>query len=67
MVRWEKCGVSVISTPAQHGGGLYIRIPKKVVDAYDIAEADYVQIEIVKLGYEEREEPTKGEVSESEW
>jgi len=33
---WEKVGVTIVGTPISHSGGLYVRIPKKVVDAYEL-------------------------------
>jgi len=35
-MNWEKVGVTVVGKPVSHGGGLYVRIPKKVVDAYEL-------------------------------
>jgi len=33
---WEKVGVTIVGRPLSTSGGLYVRIPKKVVDAYEL-------------------------------
>jgi len=43
---WEKIGVTVVAKPVAHGAGIYLRVPKKVVEAYDLITADDVEITI---------------------
>lgn len=43
---WEKVGVTVVSRPVAHGAGIYLRIPKKVAEAYELYTAEDVEITI---------------------
>lgn len=43
---WEKIGVTIVSEPKAHGSGLYLRVEKRVVDAYDLRTAEQVEFEI---------------------
>jgi len=45
-VSWEKIGVSIVSKPAAHGSGLYLRIPKKMCEAYDLWKAKMVEFTV---------------------
>jgi len=60
-VSWEKIGVTVVGKPAAHSSGLYLRIPKKVCEAYDLFRAQMVVFTIERvLG------PAPGEANLSE-
>jgi len=60
-VSWEKIGVTVVGKPAAHSSGLYLRIPKKVCEAYDLFGAQMVVFTIERvLG------PAPGEANLSE-
>jgi len=48
-VSWEKLGVTVASKPASHGSGLYLRIPKKVCEAYDLWKVQMVVFTIERI------------------
>jgi len=48
-VTWEKVGVRVVSKPVAHGSGCYLRVPKAVREAYDLFNAEAVEIEIVRV------------------
>jgi len=43
---WEKIGVTVVSKPVAHGAGIYLRVPKRVVQAYDLYTALDVEVTI---------------------
>jgi len=57
---WEKIGVTQIVKPAGHSGGLYLRILKETVDAYDLWTAEAVEytIERVKRPAQENATPS---------
>ena len=44
--KWEKIGIRVVCKPASHGSGLYLRIPKKAVDAYGLWSAEVVEFTV---------------------
>jgi len=46
---WEKIGVTIVSKPAAHGSGLYVRIPKKTVGAYDLWNAEMVEFTVDRV------------------
>jgi len=46
---WEKIDVRTLVKPAHHGSGLYLRIPKKLADAYDLHNAEAVIYVIEKV------------------
>jgi len=48
-VSWEKIGVTVVGKPAAHSSGLYLRIPKKVCEAYDLFRAQVVVFTIERV------------------
>jgi len=48
-VSWEKIGVTVVGKPAAHSSGLYLRIPKKVCEAYDLFKAQMVVFTIERV------------------
>ena len=43
---WEKIGITIVAKPSFTGGGLKVRIPSKVVDAYDLWAVDRIEIRI---------------------
>jgi len=45
-VSWEKIGVTEVSEPKAHGSGIYLRISKRVVQAYDLLTAQVIEFEI---------------------
>jgi len=45
-VSWEKIGVTVVAKPVAHGAGIYLRIPKRLVEAYDLITADEIEITV---------------------
>jgi len=45
-VSWEKIGVTVVAKPVAHGKGIYVHLPKRVVDAYDLITAEEVEITV---------------------
>jgi len=47
-VSWEKIGVTVVSKPVAHGAGIYLRIPKRVVEAYDLITAEEIEVELAR-------------------
>jgi hypothetical protein len=46
---WEKVGIRLVSKPAAHGSGLYLRIPKKTVDAYDLWTAEVIEFTVERV------------------
>jgi len=46
---WQKIGVTVVGKPAAHSSGLYLRIPKKVCEAYDLFKAQMVEFTIERV------------------
>jgi len=48
-VSWEKIGVTVVGKPAAHSSGLYLRIPKKMCEAYDLFYAEVVEFTIERM------------------
>jgi len=60
-VSWEKIGVTVVSKPAAHSSGLYLRIPKKMCEAYDLSYAEMVEFTIERML---RREPGNATLSE---
>ena len=46
---WEKIGITVVSEPKKHGSGVYLRVGKKVVDAYDLLGADKIEFQIRRV------------------
>jgi len=45
-VSWEKVGVTIVTEPKAHGSGIYLRVPKKVVEAYDLIAAEAIEVTI---------------------
>jgi len=45
-VSWEKIGVTVVAKPVAHGAGIYLRIPKRLVQAYDLITAEEIEITV---------------------
>jgi len=58
---WEKVGVTVASKPAAMGSGLYLRVPKNLVEAYDLWTVKMVEFTIERA---KRLEPGERNVSE---
>ena len=46
---WEKIGITVVTEPKKHGSGVYLRVSKKVVDAYDLLGADKIEFVIRRV------------------
>jgi len=46
---WEKLNLDLVAKPAQHGGGLYLRIPKKIASAYELYSAELVEFTIKRV------------------
>jgi len=46
---WDKIGVTIVSRPVSHGGGLYVRIPKKVVDAYELHTGLDIEVTVDRI------------------
>ena len=49
IVRWEKVGATVVAKPVQHGHGIYLRVPIKVVEAYEIRTAEVVEFTVDRV------------------
>jgi len=45
-VSWEKIGVTIVTEPKAHGSGIYLRVPKKVVEAYELISAEAIEVTI---------------------
>jgi len=58
---WEKVGVTIVGKPVSHGGGLYVRIPKKTVDAYVLHTGLYIEVTVDRV---KRPEPGNATLSE---
>ena len=48
-MKWEKVGATVVAKPVQHGAGVYLRVPKKVVEAYEIHTAEVVEFTVDRV------------------
>jgi len=46
---WEKLSLDLVAKPAQHGGGLYLRIPKKIATVYELYSAELVEFTIKRV------------------
>jgi len=46
---WERIGVTVVTKPVAHGSGIYVRIPKDVVEAYGLYEAEKIEITVDRV------------------
>lgn len=46
MMSWEKIGVTLVAGPVAHGSGVYLRIPKKVCQAYDLFTAKEIEFKL---------------------
>jgi len=57
-VSWEKINVTIVCKPASHGSGLYLRVPKKLVEAYDLWAADVIEFTLERA---KRPEPEKSD------
>jgi len=58
---WEKVGVTIVGTPVSHSGGLYVRIPKKVVDAYELHTGLDIEVTVDRV-----KRPDMGNATSSE-
>jgi len=58
---FEKIGVTLVMKPAAHGSGLYLRVPKRICEAYDLFAADVVEFTIDRV---KRPEPGNATLSE---
>jgi len=52
---WVKVGIRLVCKPAAHGSGLYLRIPKRTVDAYDLFKAEVVEFTVERVQQRGRE------------
>jgi hypothetical protein len=43
---WVKMGIRIVSKPAAHGSGLYLRIPKKTVEAYGLWNSEVIEFTV---------------------
>jgi len=57
----EKLGVTVLTHVSVHGGGLYLYIPRDLVEAYKIVAGDKVEVQFQRLF-----KPAPGEANLSE-
>jgi hypothetical protein len=57
---WDKIGIKVVSKPISHSGGLYVRIPKKVVEAYELHTGLDVEVTVDRVKRPEKEESPEG-------
>jgi len=58
---WEKVGVTIVGQPVSHGGGLYVRIPKRVVDAYELHTGLNIEVTVDRI-----KRPDEGNVTPSD-
>jgi len=58
---WEKVGVTIVGKPISHGGGLYVRIPKKTVDAYALYTGLYIEVTVDRVKRPDEENATLSE------
>lgn len=48
-MNWEKIGITVVSEPKKHGSGVYLRVGKKIVEAYDLLGAEKIEFLIRRV------------------
>jgi len=48
-MNWEKVGVTIVGRPRSHSGGLYVRIPKKVVEAYELHTGLEIEVTVDRV------------------
>ena len=48
-MRWEKIGVTLVCSPKAYGSGIYLRIPKETLEAYDLVNAEKIEFEIRRV------------------
>ena len=68
-MNWEKVGVTIVGKPVSHGGGLYVRIPKKVVDAYELYTGLDIEVTVDRVKRPDEGNATlseKGDISRDE-
>jgi len=58
---WEKVGVTVVGSPVLHGSGIYVRIPKKTAEAYDLFTAEAIEVTVDRV-----KRPDEGNVTTSD-
>lgn len=46
---WEKIGVTLVCSPKAYGSGIYLRIPKETLEAYELASAEKIEFEIRRV------------------
>jgi len=61
IMSWERVGVTIVGKPVSHGGGLYVRIPKKTVDAYTLHTGLFIEVTVDRV-----KRPEMGNVTPSE-
>jgi len=58
---WEKVGVTIVGKPLSTSGGLYVRIPKRVVDAYELHTGLDIEVTVDRV-----KRPDEGNVTTSD-
>ena len=48
-MRWEKIGVTLVCSPKAYGSGIYLRIPKETLEAYELGGAEKIEFEIKRV------------------
>jgi len=46
---WQRVGVTIVVKPAAYGGGLYLRVPKRIAEAYELYTAEAVEFEVKRV------------------
>ena len=46
---WQKIGVTLVCSPKAYGSGIYLRIPKETLEAYDLVSAEKIEFEIRRV------------------
>jgi len=57
--KWEKVGVMIVVKPAAYGGGLYLRVPKRIAEAYELYTAEVVEFEVKRVRRRSRNSQAK--------
>lgn len=42
-----KIGLRTLLTVSRHGTGIYIHLPKKICDTYDVSAGDRIEVELL--------------------
>ena len=43
---WERAGFTLVAKLSRYGNGVYVRIPKSVIEAYELKSGDVVKVEV---------------------